>query len=91
MKEYRNGIAHSNRTFNILGLPVLPKRQLLALSNEILTPKEYNNNLGKSDLFAVILSCFILIDDRYILTNFLSDLMYTLNPYKDTTMNNKKF
>lgn len=91
LKEYRNGIAHSNRTFNILGLPVLPKRQLLALSNEILTPKEYNNNLGKSDLFAVILSCFILIDDRYILTNFLSDLMYTLNPYKDTTMNNKKF
>ena len=50
---------------------------------------EYNKNIGKSDLFAVILTCFILIDNRYILTNFMSDLIYTLNPYVNIRMNGK--
>ena len=89
LKEYRNKIAHSNRTFNVSGLPVLPKRQLLDLSFNVLTTTEYNNNLGKSDLLAVILSCFILIDNRYILTNFLRDLVFILEPYKDIQMNGK--
>lgn len=89
LREYRNKIAHSNRTFNVKGLPVLPKCQLLDLSLGILSEPEYNKNLGKSDLFAVILSCFILIDDHYILANFLNDLHYTLSPYTEITMNNK--
>lgn len=87
LREYRNRIAHSNRTFNVTGLPVLPKRQLLTLSRNALSPDEYNKNFGKSDLFAVILVCFILIDDRYILSNFLRDLIYILDPYKTIVMN----
>lgn len=89
LREYRNRIAHANRTFNVSHLPILPKRQLLTLSFNILSSKEYNSGFGKSDLFAVILSCFILIDDRYILTTFFSDLMYVLEPYKGISMNNK--
>lgn len=89
LREYRNRIAHSNRTFNVPNLPVLPKRQLLALSYGALTNKEYNQNLGKRDLFAIILVCFIMIDDRYILNNFLNDLTNILAPYKDITMNER--
>lgn len=89
LKEYRNKIAHSSRTFNVRGLPVLPKKQLLSLSYYCISSKEYNNNLGKSDLFAVIISCFILIDDRYILNSFLNDLQYILLPYSGVYMNGK--
>jgi len=89
LKEYRNKIAHSGRTFNVRGLPVLPKKQLLYLSHNALSPDEYNKGLGKSDLFAVILTCFILIDDRYILSNFSNDLYYTLMPYEKIRMNKK--
>lgn len=89
LRRYRNKIAHGNRVFNLSDLPVLPKKQLLNLSHNVLSQNEYNKNIGKSDLFAVILTCFILIDNRYILTNFMSDLMYTLNPYTNIRMNGK--
>lgn len=89
LREYRNKIAHGHRAFSIQGLPVLPKRQLLALSHEIITEAEYNTNMGKSDLFAVILSCFILINDRYVLANFYRDLQYTLEPYINAKMHDQ--
>lgn len=89
LRRYRNKIAHGSRVFNTSGLPVLPKSQLLKLSHSVLSPSEYNRNIGKSDLFAVILSCFILIDNRYILANFLNDLIYTLDPYSKVQMNGK--
>ena len=89
LRRYRNKIAHGNRIFNLSGLPSLPKKQLLNLSYNTLSSGEYNKNIGKSDLFAVILTCFILIDNRYILTNFMSDLIYTLNPYVNIRMNGK--
>lgn len=89
LRRYRNKIAHGNRIFNLSGLPALPKKQLLNLSHNALSSDEYNKNIGKSDLFAVILTCFILIDNRYILTNFMSDLIYTLNPYVNIRMNGK--
>lgn len=89
LHEYRNKIAHGNRTFCVANLPVLPKQTLLTLSKDALTEGEYNKGTGKNDLYAIIISCFILIDDRYILTNFLADLIYTLEPYKDSKLNNK--
>ncbi len=89
LRKYRNMIAHANRTFAISNLPVLPKNQLLFLSYGILSEQEYDFGIGKSDLFAVILVCFILIDDKYILTNFLNDLHYILGPYQSVKMNDK--
>lgn len=89
LREYRNKIAHSSRTFNTEELPVLPKRQLLLLSSGILTKEEYNRGFGKSDLYGVILSCVILIDDNYILTDFLSDLIYTLKKYQSLRLAGK--
>lgn len=89
LREYRNKIAHSDRTFNVSNLPVLPKKQLIELSFGALSAQEYNRGNEKNDLFAVILACFILLDDRYILTNFFQDLMYNLVPYKSESMNGK--
>lgn len=89
LREYRNKIAHGNRVFNVSNLPILPKKQLLFLSDNALSETEYNVGFGKNDLFAVILTCFILLDDHYILLNFMNDLHYILNPYSDTTFNRK--
>ncbi len=89
LREFRNQIAHGNRTFSIHNLPVLPKKSLLELSFQTINVSEYNSGFGKNDMFAVVLICFILIDDRYLLNNFLSDLNYVLNPYSGTPMNGK--
>lgn len=89
LRRYRNKIAHGNRIFNLSGLPSLPKKQLLFLSHNALSSDEYNKDVGKSDLFAVILTCFALIDNRYILTNFMGDLLYALSPYANIRMNGK--
>lgn len=89
LRTYRNKIAHGNRTFSVTNLPVLPKSVLLTLATDSLSETEYNSGYGKSDLYAVILSCLILIDDKYIALNFLHDLQYTLRPYEKSMMNGK--
>lgn len=89
LKEYRNNIAHGNRTFNTLARSVLPKNQLLILAPEMISEFEYNSGIGQKDLFAVVLSIFILIDDTYLLSNFFNDLKYVLSPYNQITIANK--
>ncbi len=89
LKEFRNNIAHGNRTFNMSNLPVLPKNALLALTYGNISINEYNKGHGKNDTFAIILICFILLNDRYLLTNFLQDLKYTLMPYRNIIINDK--
>lgn len=91
LREYRNKIAHGTRTFNTTNLPVLPKRSLLSLSRGALSEEEYNSGYGKNDLFAIILLCFILISDEYILKQFYNDLQYILLPYQtsDIRLNGK--
>ena len=62
---------------------------MLSLTNGFLSSREYNHNIGKSDLFAVILTFFILIDDRFILSNLIQDLSYVLQPYEKNLINGK--
>lgn len=89
LREFRNNIAHGNRTFSVNNLPVLPKNALLSLSYGNISIAEYNTGYGKNDTFAIILICFILLNDRYLLENFLNDLKYILKPYENTEINNK--
>ena len=70
-------------------MPILPKQQLITLSHNAISSNEYNQGMGQTNLLAVILICFILIDDQYILSNFLNDLNYTLEPYKNMQLNQK--
>lgn len=88
-KEYRNRIAHGNRTFNISSLPQLPKKQLLALSFHAVSNKEYNRRMGQNDAFAVILALLIMLNDRYLATNLRTELFNTFSPYQNTLFNQK--
>lgn len=88
-KEYRNKIAHGNRTFNIRNLPILPKKPLLLLSHNCISESEYNQGMGQSDILAVMILLIILCNDKYLITNFYSELFSLFNPYINTTFNTK--
>ena len=86
-KEYRNKIAHGNRTFSILNLPQLPKKQLLSLTYNFVSEEEYNNRIGQKDTLAVLLAILITIRDPYIGSNLIDELNGLLAPYAQTTFN----
>lgn len=88
-REYRNKIAHGNRTFNISGLPVLPKMQLLELSHYAVTSEEYNNGLAQCDLLSILFLLIILLNDKYLCANLLSDLTLLFAPYEQHLFNRK--
>lgn len=90
-KEYRNKIAHGNRTFSALNLPQLPKKQLLTLSFNTIIEEEYNSKMGQNDVMAVLLALNILLNDQYVLRNFYEELYSLLSPYanQDTHFNTK--
>ncbi|MCI9191666.1 MAG: Abi family protein [Lachnospiraceae bacterium] len=90
IKEYRNQIAHGNRTFSIMQLPVLPKKQLLYLSGGILSESEYNNRLGQNDIFAVFMVILLLINDQYL--QIFAGISYPyLSPTKKQNLTEKHF
>lgn len=88
-KEYRNKIAHGNRTFNVSGLPVLPKKQLLILTDLTISSEEYNTGLGQCDLLSILLLLIVLLNDKYLSSNLLADLVSLFSPYKKHLFNNK--
>ena len=88
-KEYRNKIAHGNRTFNVSGLPILPKKQLLKLSNNIITSKEYNKGLSQCDLSSIMILLILLLNDYFLSSNLLSDFSLLFLPYENQLFNNK--
>ena len=81
-REYRNRIAHGNRTFNMYGLPILPKKQLLLLSHNNLSKTEYGLGLGQNDLLSVLYALILLSNDKYIATNLMSELYSLFYPYR---------
>lgn len=89
LREYRNIIAHGNRTFSNLMRSVIPKKQILLLSNNILTESEYNSGLGQKDLMAIILIISILLNDCYMTTNFIADLKHIFHPYLEISFSDK--
>lgn len=64
LKDYRNNIAHGNRTFSNLIAETLPKKQVLLLSNGAITKSDYTAGMGKNDIFAVILAICNFVDDN---------------------------
>ncbi len=86
-KEYRNKIAHGNRTFNILNLPQLPKYQLRTLTHNIISEDEYNARMGQNDTLAILLSIITMFDDKYLISNFVNELHNLLRPYQDSLFN----
>lgn len=88
-KEYRNKIAHGNRTFSMISLPQLPKVQTLSLTFNVISEEEYNNRMGQNDTFAVLLALIIMLSDKYLISNFYSELLNILSPYKGIRFNSQ--
>lgn len=88
-KEYRNKIAHGSRTFSILPLPQLPKKQLLTLTYNTVSEKEYNKGMGQTNTMAVLLSLVTMLPDPYIFKNLLADLINLINPYQEKLFNQR--
>lgn len=80
-KEYRNKIAHGNRTFSIISLPQLPKKQLFALSYNFVSEEEYNKKMGQNDTLAIILTLVIMLNDQFLISNLITDLLTLFQPY----------
>lgn len=89
LREYRNIIAHGNRTFSTSMNSIVPKYPLLFLTNNLLSEAEYNAGIGQKDLAAIILILIILLNDRYMASNFINDLEYIFHPYCDITFAGK--
>lgn len=81
LRKFRNKIAHNNRTFNVSNLPVLPKWSYLALTCGTLTEEEYDNNMGKSDLYGVLNTCLLLFGTPYLGSQLINDIKYIFEPY----------
>ena len=88
-KEYRNKIAHGNRTFNISSLPQLPKKQLLAFTFNAVSSQEYDAKLGQDDTMAVLLALFTLLNNKYLLNNMVNEIGQILIPYNNVSFNGK--
>ena len=88
-KEYRNKIAHGNRTISITNLPELPRKQISILTSKIFSKSEYISGMGRNDIFAVFLVLVILLNDNYLISNFMHDLFNTLQPYINYSFNGK--
>lgn len=83
IREYRNMIAHGQRTFYRTNLPELPSEILLPLVNGAISRQEVNSKYGINDTFAIILVLTLYIDDEVILTKFHEELLLWMNDYKD--------
>ncbi len=87
LHEYRNNIAHGSRTFLSNVSCELSKNLLLkAVTTDVLTEKEFLNGFGKKDLFAVIVSIAILINDPAIFRQYLVDLATITFGYNDSSL-----
>lgn len=90
-KEYRNKIAHGNRTFSIISLPQLPKHQLLTLTYNFVSSREYDSKMGQNDTLAVLLAVIVMLNDPYLVLNLITELNTLFAPYleAETKINGK--
>lgn len=75
--EYRNLIAHGNRTFTTMISYILSYKDIKKFSNDIILKKsEYKQGIGKNDLYAVVISIL-----------FLTNLSIPYNLFKNSLHN----
>lgn len=87
LHEYRNNIAHGSRTFlsNVSG--ELSKNLLLdTIPTSTLTEDEFSEGMGQKDLFAVIISIAILINDPLLFRQYLIDLAAITLNYEEKSL-----
>lgn len=92
LQTYRNNMAHGNRTFETVISTELPKIELLkAVPQETLAEDEFLNNIGKKDLFSVMLALFILTEDAFMLNNLMQDLDNLFSNFTEDKSGNPRY
>ncbi|MEY8468827.1 Abi family protein [Faecalibaculum rodentium] len=89
LRKFRNMIAHNHKTFQTKPNIFLPKRSYLRLTQGTVSEREYNDDFGKSDLYAILNCCILLINTRYLISALLDDLTHVFSPYEDTKICDK--
>ncbi|MFK4857094.1 Abi family protein [Lactococcus petauri] len=75
LHEYRNNMAHGSRTFLSNVSCELSKNILFnSIPPGVLTDEEFKEGIGQKDLFAVILSIALLINDPLLFERYIIDL-----------------
>lgn len=84
MKEFRDIVAHGNKTTKIKFKYELPKLAILNLTNtsSILCESEYLSNIGKNDIFGLIISMLVLLNNQTLVSLFTFEIFSLLEIYK---------
>lgn len=89
LKEFRNSIAHGNKTFANHPRIQLPQRSLLALLPEsVLTKDEWLKGIGVNDILGIFIIIILLINDKYIINNLILEFERIVNPYEKYRFSN---
>lgn len=89
IRKYRNNIAHGHKIFIKSIKEELPKKQVLIISSNLITDKDYRAGIGHNDIFAVIIILSTLLDKTYSIL-FLSEVINLLNSFNIYTFSMRK-
>lgn len=90
LREFRNLIAHGNRTASSCSQIQLPVMQSVALSHGLVTGSEYSAYASaRSELHAALVALYTMIPDPYIRSVFVSDVNHALGAYADVYIQGK--
>ncbi len=82
LREYRNGIAHGNRTLSSLASIRLPSASTCFLSKGIILHKEYNaNQHNQCGLPAVIVALLTLLNIQSLQNSFCEELLDVIHQF----------
>lgn len=89
LRKYRNNIAHGNKIFINSISEELPKKQVLTLTNGLISNSDYIQGIGKNDIFAVIIIIYFLINKNYR-TTFIVEVIGTFSMFKKNYFSSNK-
>jgi abortive infection bacteriophage resistance protein len=83
LRAFRNQVAHGRRTFAFRSDSSLPKDFQRLLPDGVVSKNNLKDSRKMHGLFAVMLTIPLLINDRYILSNYEYELNTLLHPYSE--------
>lgn len=89
LRKYRNNIAHGHKIFFNSIVEELPKRQVLTISNNLVTDADYRRGIGRNDIFAVIIIICAMVDKRSK-DLFLSEIINIFNAFNNSVFSSGK-
>lgn len=82
LREFRNLIAHGNRTISSCSQPQIPVAQSVALSHGLVTRADYSASpSARGGLHAALVALYTLIPDTHVRSMFVRDVHHALDPY----------